>query len=104
MVQARLTVRVQPNARRNEIVSVDGNGAQIRVAAPPQQGKANAALIAYLAAVLDLSQRDIAILRGITSREKLLFIEGLDQEEVLRRLRHAAIGRRPGTKQAEATG
>lgn len=97
MEQTRLAVRVQPNARSNQVVGVDGDSVRIRVAAAPQRGEANAALIAYLSEVLDIRKQDVTIVHGLASRRKLLSIEGLGRAEVLRRLLAVTKGRRTGT-------
>lgn len=71
-----LTVRVQPDARRNEIVGLHGDALKIKVAAPAVDNKANAALVAFLAETLGLPKSAIAVRRGATSRRKLVEIAG----------------------------
>ena len=58
----------------------------VRLAAPPVEGKANEALVRFLAKALGVAQRDVQILSGETAREKRLRIAGLSPEEVQRRL------------------
>lgn len=77
----RLTVRLSPRASRNRIegiaVGVDGKPAlKIRLMAPPVDGAANGALIAFLADSLGLRKGDIVILSGETSRLKHLHLSG----------------------------
>jgi uncharacterized protein (TIGR00251 family) len=81
-----LQVRVVPRARRTEISGRRGDAILIRLAAPPVDGAANDALIAFLADRLDLPQRQISITRGATARDKTLAIDGLAPAEIARRL------------------
>jgi uncharacterized protein (TIGR00251 family) len=73
----RLEVRVIPRARRTEIAGRRGGALLIRLAAPPVDGAANDALRAFLAERLGVPQRQIAILRGATSRDKTVAIDGV---------------------------
>lgn len=82
-------LRVYPNAARNEVVGFEGGVWRVRVAAPPVKGKANKELIAFLAQKLGLSKGDLTILKGHTSRNKLISIAGLAKEEIARRLSSA---------------
>jgi uncharacterized protein (TIGR00251 family) len=84
--EARISLHVYPNAPRNEIVSFSDGVLGVKVAAPPVKGQANRELVAFLSQVLGVSQSRLAILRGHTSRNKLISVSGLSQEEVLRRL------------------
>ncbi|MFC1903045.1 DUF167 domain-containing protein [Chloroflexota bacterium] len=84
--EAKIAVRVYPNATRNEVVGSIGGVLQVRVAAPPIKGKANEELIAFLSKALGVSKSSIAIVRGHTSRNKLITIAGLSQGDVMRRL------------------
>jgi len=59
---------------------------RVKVAAPPVKGKANKELIAFLAQKLGLSKGDLTIIKGHTSRNKVMAIAGLTQEEIARRL------------------
>lgn len=71
-----LTVRIHPNARRNEIVGLYGDALKIKVAAPAVDNKANAALVEFLGETLGLPKSAIIIRRGSSSRSKLLEIAG----------------------------
>ena len=83
----RIAVHVQPGARVSEVLGELGDALKIRLQAAPVDGKANEALIAFIAEKLGVRQRDVRILRGQTSRQKLLEVEsGLSVEEVRARL------------------
>ena len=87
---ARLTVRLTPRARRDELGGiVDAGGGRValsvRLAAPPVDGAANRALIAFLAKCLDVPKSSIVIASGETARLKILSI-GKVTEAALRRL------------------
>ncbi len=81
-----LRLRVHPGATRNEITGFTGGLLQVRVAAPPVKGKANSELIAFLSEVLGVSKSSLTIAKGHTSRNKVIAIEGLSQEDIIRRL------------------
>jgi uncharacterized protein (TIGR00251 family) len=70
-----LEVRVQPRARRNEVVAQAGGVFRVRVTAAPEGGKANRAVIGLLAEALDIAPSRIALVRGAASRDKLFRIE-----------------------------
>lgn len=71
-----LELHVQPGARRTEVVGMHGGRIKIRLAAPASEGRANAALIEFLAEEFGVAKRDIRILSGMKSRDKRVVIEG----------------------------
>ena len=74
-----LSVRVLPNAKRTGIEGVWNNSAlKIALHAPAVDGKANKALIDFLADLLEIKKRDISILSGETSREKKVCFQNVD--------------------------
>jgi uncharacterized protein (TIGR00251 family) len=81
-----IKVRVQPRASKDEILGYRGSALRVRVTAPPDGGRANEAVIALLAGALGVAKSRINIVRGMASREKVVMIESLTQEEVQRRL------------------
>jgi uncharacterized protein len=82
-----LRVRVQPRASRSEIVGWRADGAlSVRVAAPPVEGQANAALADLLADALDVRRTAVTIEHGSRGRDKLVRITGLTPAQVRRRL------------------
>ncbi len=94
-MRARIVVRVQPGARRDALLARLDTGAwKLAVAAPPLEGRANAAVEARIAEWLGIRQRQVSIARGGTSRDKWVDIEGLEQHEAEARLaRHLPPGR-----------
>ena len=86
----RLAVRLTPRAKRNGIDGIvlgadDRPALQLRVAAPPVEGAANAALIAFIAGALELRKSDIRIVSGQTARVKILELSG-DGAAIMARL------------------
>jgi uncharacterized protein (TIGR00251 family) len=75
-----LRLHVQPGARRTEVSGLHGGAIRLRLAAPPVEGKANAALRAFLAEAFGVTLRQVTLLRGATSRDKVVRID----EPVLR--------------------
>ena len=71
--QGRLAVRATPGAR-SETITITGTGVGVKVRAKPQEGAANTAVIQLVARALDLAPSRVELLRGATSREKLLRI------------------------------
>ena len=77
-----LAVRVHPGARKNGVTGVHADALKIALTAPPVDGKANEALIAFLAEALRLPRARIAILAGIATRTKTIRITGKSAAEV----------------------
>lgn len=82
----RLGIKAIPNASRDEIGGWLGDLLKIKVRAPALEGRANDALCEFLAESLNLPARAITVLRGQTSRQKVLNIEGISLEELRRRV------------------
>lgn len=81
-----LAVRVIPRARRTEIAGRRGDAVLVRLAAPPVDGAANEALLAFLSDRLGVPRRRLVLLRGAASRDKVVDIDGIPPAEALRRL------------------
>ena len=82
-----MRVRVQPRASRSEIVGWRADGALgVRVAAPPVEGAANAAVAALLAGALGVRGSAVTIAHGARGRDKLVRVAGLTSAEIRRRL------------------
>jgi uncharacterized protein len=77
-----LIVRVVPGAARSALAGLGGGALRVRVAAPAVKGKANAALLAFLAGRLGLRPRALRLAAGERGREKLVVIRGRTPEEV----------------------
>jgi len=82
----RLDVHVQPRSSRNDIAADPGGRVRVFLTAPPVEGEANSALIAFLSKKLDVPKRDIRLVKGEKSREKAVFVEGLSALQVAHRL------------------
>ncbi len=80
---ALLAVHVQPRASRTEVAGWHGDAVKIRLAAPPVDGAANAALVAFLAERLGLPRSAITVVAGTTARRKRVAIGGRSLDEVL---------------------
>jgi len=84
--QRFLEVKVTPGAGRSEVTGVRKGILHVKTAAPPVHGKANKELIDYLSRALGVSRSAVSIIKGEASRHKVIEVEGLDKEEILRRL------------------
>lgn len=91
-----LSVHVQPGAARTEAVGEHGDALKIRLAAPPVDGKANAALIAFLASALDVSRSQVELISGAASRKKRVRVSGTSLDAVV-----AAFRSKTGQPQAQ---
>jgi len=83
---AILRFHVVPNAKSDMVVGEHGGAIKVKLRAPALEGKANAALIRFLADLLKVPSRTIVVLRGHKSRDKVIRIEGLKEEELRTRL------------------
>ena len=88
--KARVSLRVQPKASKDRIVGKTENGWRIALTAPPVDGKANRACLVFLSKLLRVPRTSIHIVRGETSRQKLVEVNGLSLSEVEERLREAS--------------
>jgi hypothetical protein len=86
---ARVELTVSPGAARSELAGRHGDGWRARVAAPPERGRANRALVALLADALGVPAARVAVVAGHASRRKLVEVDGLDAAEIDRRLQAA---------------
>jgi len=83
---ARLNVKVIPGASRNKIAGWIGDALKIRVQAPPEKGKANAAVISLLADFLDIPAKHLSICVGHGSQNKVVEVQGLSDAELISKL------------------
>ena len=84
----RLRLRVSPGARTKSI-DRHGDGWRVRVAAVPERGKANEAVIEFLAQRLELPEESIELVSGHSSRDKVVEVTGIEGAEAERRLEQA---------------
>lgn len=82
-----LSVRIHPRARQNRITQVLPDGTlKISLTAPPVEGKANQALIAYLSTIFDIPRDQVTIVAGASGRNKLVQVTGLSPKEIDQRV------------------
>lgn len=86
MSKSRISVRVRAGAHRDEVVGVVDGVLLVRVAAPAHEGRANRALCRLLAERLAVAPSRVTIARGGRSREKLVEVDGIEQENANRAL------------------
>ena len=81
-----LPVVAHPGARREGVLGIRGGALRVAVTAPPDKGKANAAIQSLLARALGCKPAQVALISGATSRQKRFLIQGLAPDELRRRL------------------
>src|ERR1700730_3912098 len=81
-----LPVRAQPGARKTGVLGEQAGSLKVAVTAPPEDGKANRALLEALRELLDLKRSQITLLAGAASREKKFLISGMNREELQTRI------------------
>lgn len=74
-----IQIHISPNASKNELIGWQGNAVKIKIAAPPEKGKANKELIKFLSKKWDIAQSNIQILKGTTNRRKIVEFIGIDE-------------------------
>ncbi len=80
-------LRVSPGAKSTAVKGLYGEGAiRLSVAAPPVEGKANAEVERYLALLFGMSRSEVIVVKGASSRDKLVFVSGLGPDEIRTRL------------------
>ncbi len=77
-----LSLHIQPGAKKSQVAGLHGDALKIRLAAPPVDGKANAALQGFVAELLDLPKAAVTLKSGQTSRQKVLRVEGVDEKRL----------------------
>ncbi len=84
---AALALRVTPRARKNEIVEILSDGTvKVHLTAPPVEGKANEALLKFLAEILDVPASNLDIVAGATGRDKLISVTDMDAAVLHRKI------------------
>jgi uncharacterized protein len=84
--RARIGVTVSSGAARTELVGRHGGGWKARVAAPPERGRANDALVGLLSSALEIPKSSVRVVSGQRGRAKVVEVDGLGPTEVERRL------------------
>ena len=79
-------VRVQPRAKKNAIVGELGEALKLTLTAPPVEGRANEACIAFFAELLDVPRSSVTIASGESSRNKVIRVAGVTAERVRQQL------------------
>ncbi len=74
-----VTVKVTPNSSRNALASEHGDRLSVKLTSPAVEGKANKQLLKFIGKILGVPPSSISILRGHSSREKVLFVPGIDE-------------------------
>lgn len=78
-----LNLHIQPGAKKTEVVGPHGDALKIRLAVPPVDGKANAALLAFIAAKVGVGKTALELMSGQTSRVKRVCIHAITPQTVL---------------------
>lgn len=86
MAEARIEVRLRPRGHADELLGLVDGVLQARVSAPPVDGKANKALCRLVAKQVGVAPSRVSVIRGEKSRQKLLSVEGVNQDQLLRTL------------------
>ena len=82
----RLRLRVAPGAAKAAVIGRHGDAWKLRVAAAPERGKANDAVVTLLAETLSVPPRSVSIVSGTASRDKIVELTGIAPDEIERRL------------------
>ncbi len=85
---ATFSVKVHPRARKDAITGILGDALKISLTVPPVAGRANQALVEFLADVLSVPRSSVTIAAGQNSRRKVVAVAGLSAEELGSRLSH----------------
>lgn len=81
-----IDIHAQPGAKRSAVVGEHGGRLKIAIASPPVDGKANSALIAFLAKTLGVSKSSVSILSGETSRQKRLIVHQISDQVCMEKI------------------
>jgi len=82
----RLEVRVQPRSSKNQIIGEYEGALKIKLTAPPVEGEANKVLVKFLAGLLKVPSKNVKLIKGETSRNKIVEIKGIDKETLLKKI------------------
>jgi len=79
-----LTLHIQPGAKKTEVCGLHGDALKLRLAAPPVDGKANAALLAFVAELLGVAKSRVTLKSGQTSRRKVVEVQDAPADALAR--------------------
>ncbi|MEK6702793.1 MAG: DUF167 domain-containing protein [Planctomycetota bacterium] len=79
---ALIAIKAVPGSRKTQIVGPLGDRLKVKVAAPPEDGKANAAICELIAGALGLRAKQVTVVQGHSNPEKVVRVEGLSAEAV----------------------
>ena len=79
---ATLAVRVQPKAKRNAVGGEQAGALKVSVTAPPEDGRANEAVLALLREEFDLQRSQVELLSGLTNRNKVVLVRGVTPQQL----------------------
>ena len=82
----RLRLRVSPGANGEPSIRRHGEAWKVRIAAAPERGRANEAVLRLLAERLGLPRRSLKLRSGVSTRDKIVELDGIDEDEAERRL------------------
>ena len=97
-----IVVQVQPDASSNKVARLEGGVWHLKITAPPVKGKANRELIGFLSDILGVSKSSLTVEKGLTSKRKVIAIEGLTEEEVRGAGEEASFLKRVGSAASQA--
>ncbi|APV43919.1 hypothetical protein Dform_00564 [Dehalogenimonas formicexedens] len=86
MSRTLVDIHVQPGARKTEVVGLFGEAVKIKIAATPERGLANEALVEFIAERLGIPRGAVKLVRGRTGRHKTVAVEGMTESEARHRL------------------
>jgi uncharacterized protein len=89
-LSTRVRLRVAPGSTRSSVVGRHGEAWKVRVAAPPEDGRANEAVVRLLADTLSLPRKAVTLVSGHGARDKIVKLEGIDPVQLEQRLSSAA--------------
>lgn len=90
---AGVRLRVVPNARRSEVVGMQGDAVKVKVASPATEGRANEEVLELVAASVGVGVREVRLISGAKARDKVVGVLGMEASEVRHRLQLRALAR-----------
>jgi len=85
-MSTRIELHVIPKAKRTAVAGMHDGRIKLEIAAPPVDGKANLEVVRFLSKTLKLKKADVRLVSGLTSRQKVVELDGLSLAEVFERL------------------